>query len=48
MLAALFRSEAVAPIASLNIQIIQIIWNSLPVAVEMRNGSVFHLSLQHF
>lgn len=45
LLAALFRSKGTVPINSLNIQIIQIAQNSLPVAVEVRVGSPFQLSL---
>lgn len=45
LLPALFRSKGTVPITSLNIQIIQIAQNSLPVAVEVRVGSPFQLSL---
>lgn len=43
LLAGLFRSEEIAPVASLSAhtQIIHIVQNSLPVAVEATNGSRF-------
>lgn len=45
LLAVLFRSEETAPVASLSIQIVQIVQNSLPAAVKVRNGSRFWLSV---